>query len=102
MINDIKNKNMDVNHVIASSLESRKEYGLKVQQFVDELSKLLPKLEVGMILEAKDDCMNNFRKGQRLEITKINQNGDYVIDGAVGTNAETIHKYFNVVGMRGE
>jgi hypothetical protein len=102
MINDIKNKNMDVNHVIASSLESRKEYGIKVQQFVDELSKLLPKLEVGLIIEAKDDCMNNFRKGQRLEITNKKQNGHFVIDGAVGTNVETIHKHFNVVGMRGE
>jgi len=40
MINDIKNKNMDVNHVIAASLESRKEYGLKVQHLVDELKRL--------------------------------------------------------------
>ncbi|QSF43458.1 hypothetical protein [Paenibacillus tianjinensis] len=102
MINDIKNKNMDVNHVIAASLEARKEFGLKVGELIDELSKLLPKLEVGMILEAKEDCMNNFRKGQRLEITKVNQNGDYVIDGVVGTNEETIHKYFDIVNMRGE
>lgn len=40
MINDIKNKKMDVNHVISASLESRKEYGLKVQQLVDELKGL--------------------------------------------------------------
>jgi hypothetical protein len=101
MINDIKNKSMDVNHVIAASFESRKEYGLKVQHFIDELTKLQPKLEVGIILEAKEDCMNNFRKGQRLEITDFNKNGHFVIDGVFGTNEETIHKYFEVVGRIG-
>ncbi|MNW19174.1 hypothetical protein D3C71_2190470 [compost metagenome] len=40
MIRDIKNKNMDVNHVITASLESRKEFGLKVQQLVDGLKGL--------------------------------------------------------------
>ncbi|QWU14326.1 hypothetical protein SAMN04487895_101628 [Paenibacillus sophorae] len=39
ILNDIKQNKWDVNNIIAASLDSRKEYGLKVQQLVDELRK---------------------------------------------------------------
>ncbi|WP_211750104.1 hypothetical protein [Paenibacillus sp. Marseille-Q4541] len=40
MVKRIKEQGMDINNVISSSLLSRKEFGLKVQQLVDELKKL--------------------------------------------------------------
>lgn len=40
MVKRIKEQGMDIEKVISSSLLSRKEYGLKVQQLVDELKKV--------------------------------------------------------------
>lgn len=39
MVRRIKEQGMDIEKVISSSLQSRKEYGLKVQQLIDELKK---------------------------------------------------------------
>lgn len=40
IVRRIKDQGMDIEKVISSSLQSRKEYGLKVQQLVDELKKV--------------------------------------------------------------
>lgn len=40
MINDIKNKKMNVNHVVAGALDARKEFGLKVGLLIEEVNKL--------------------------------------------------------------
>lgn len=40
MVERIKEQGMDIDKVISSSLLSRKEYGLKVQQLVDELRRI--------------------------------------------------------------
>lgn len=37
MVRRINEQGMDIEKVISSSLQSRKEYGLKVQQLIDEL-----------------------------------------------------------------
>lgn len=40
ILSDIELNKWDVDNIIAASLTSRKEYGLKVQQLVDELRGL--------------------------------------------------------------
>lgn len=37
MIAKVMENNLDVNHVKQAALESRKEYGLKVQELIDKL-----------------------------------------------------------------
>ncbi|WP_179280997.1 hypothetical protein [Paenibacillus sp. XY044] len=37
LVNDVLKNNRDPNHMIQAALESRKEYGLKVQEFIDRL-----------------------------------------------------------------
>lgn len=38
LVSDVLENNRDVNHVIQAALESRKQYGLKVQEFIDRLA----------------------------------------------------------------
>lgn len=40
MVRDVVENNRDVIHVIQAALESRKVYGLKVQEFIDKLNSL--------------------------------------------------------------
>ncbi len=97
IVNYIKNNSTDRENSIRLCLVSRTEYELKIQKIVDQLTDRLDKLEVGTILEAKEDCMNNFRKGERIEITKMMGN-KIVIDNSCQTDVDTIRKYFNIVG----
>ncbi|MWV44889.1 hypothetical protein GRF59_14805 [Paenibacillus sp. HJL G12] len=38
LVSDVLENNRDVNHVIQAALEARKEFGLKVQEFIDKLA----------------------------------------------------------------
>lgn len=40
MVRNVIENKLDVNHVIQAALESRKEYGLKVQEFIERLGEL--------------------------------------------------------------
>lgn len=40
MIESVLNNKSDINHVIEAAKESRKEYGLKVQEFIEHLESL--------------------------------------------------------------
>ncbi|MBX4152231.1 hypothetical protein [Paenibacillus lautus] len=97
MIEKVLDNKADINHVIEAAKESRTEYGLKVQQFIERLSYFLDKYEAGMILEAKIDCMNNFRKGQRVEITKETNDGKFVIDDVVSLEESVIRQHFRII-----
>lgn len=39
MVREVRENKRDVNHVIQAALESRKVYGLKVQEFIDRLKE---------------------------------------------------------------
>lgn len=101
MVNYVVLNNSNLHQVISAAKESRTEYGLKVQDFIDRLSGLIGKLEVGMILETKQDCMNNFRKGQRVELTRKTENG-FIVDGAVELEAVVILEYFKTISDQSE
>lgn len=98
MVKQVIAKGTNINQVIGAAKESRTEYGLKVQEFIDRLSKKLDKFEVGMTLEAKHDCMNNFRKGQKLSITRIVKEG-IVVDDLVTLDEAAIRANFIVVSV---
>ena len=49
-------------------------------------------------LEAKENCLNNFKKGQRVEITHVLQGGKQVVlDGVALLDAEVVEKYFTIL-----
>ncbi|MHB0943332.1 hypothetical protein ACYCSU_16920 [Paenibacillus sp. ALE1] len=98
MVKQVIERGSDICQVIEAAKESRTEYGLKVQEFINQLSKKLDKFEVGMTLEAKHDCMNNFRKGQRLSITRIVKEG-IVVDDLVALDEAAIRANFIVVSV---
>ncbi|MCR8641431.1 hypothetical protein NV379_02065 [Paenibacillus sp. N1-5-1-14] len=98
MVSQILEKSIDIRHTICATKEAKAEFGLKAEELISNLASYLPKYEVGMILEALEDCMNNFRKGDRLEITKI-EGEKIVLDGVVGTDEETVTQYFKIEGM---
>lgn len=45
MIRDLVGNNRDINQVVKAALDSRKEYGLKVQEFIEKLEKMRAKNE---------------------------------------------------------
>jgi hypothetical protein len=65
------------------------------------LEKHLTRYIKGMTLEAKEDCMNNFRKNQIVEVTvDEDENHNVLIDDIVMLDANVLRKYFRIV--RGE
>lgn len=96
VVDSIVKNNKDVWSVIEQIKESRIEYQKKSQELQNELVKLLPDYKVGMILEAKEDCMNNWRKGDRVEITTTKGN-DCVLDGVAAIDEKWIRKYFMII-----
>jgi hypothetical protein len=98
MVKMIIDSKKDINSVIQQIKLARAEFQRKSQEFQDELVKLLPNFEVGMTLEAKEDCMNNFRKGQKVDITFITEDGDIVLDGVAAIDPKMIRTYFKIAG----
>lgn len=90
--------NKDVWEVITQIKESGAEFIRKSQELVGELSKHLPEYTKGMVIEAQEDCMNNFRKGQRLEITAVTDE-DVVLETLAHIDKKWIRRHFKVVGM---
>jgi hypothetical protein len=99
VVDSIVKNNKDIWSVIEQIKESRIEYQKKSQELQNELVKLLPDYKVGMILEAKEDCLNNWRKGDRVEITLVKGN-DCVLDGAAAIDEKWIRKYFMIIGSK--
>ncbi len=87
----------DVWEVITKIKEDGAAFIRKSQALVNELYKHLPDYEVGMVVEAQEDCMNNFRKGQRLEITAVTEEG-VVLEGLAELYEKEIRTHFKVVG----
>ncbi|OPH61851.1 hypothetical protein BC351_01005 [Paenibacillus ferrarius] len=98
MVKYITNGDKEVWKVINQIKEGSLEFMSKAQELVDELSKHLVEYKPKMIVEALEDCMNNFRKGQRLEITAVT-NGGVVLEDLADIEEKWIRKYFKVVGM---
>ena len=66
----------------------------KLKQIEDELTRrACSKYHIGKQLVAKADCMNNFAKGQVVEITEISNNL-LVLDGVAGIHIESVDKWF--------
>ena len=53
--------------------------------------------QVEDILYAKEDCMNNFTKGQSVVVTEQTSPSTYVIDGVVELEGTDINKYFSKI-----
>ena len=92
------NNKRDVWDVIEKIKEANVSFLLKSQQLVDELSKHLTEYKKGMIIEALEDCMNNFRKGQQLEITAVTEDG-VVLEGLAEIEEKWIRKHFKIVSV---
>lgn len=97
MVESILKTGKDIWEVIEQIKASRVEYQKKSQMLQDELVKHLPDFKVGMILEAKEDCLNNWRKGEQAEITSTKGN-DCVLDGVAAIEEKYIRRYFRIVG----
>ncbi len=66
----------------------------KLKQIEDELvSRVGGKYYVGQRLVAKADCMNNFTKGQVVEVTEIGEDL-VVLDGVAGISIKSADKWF--------
>lgn len=95
MIQTVRDKNLNIMSVIKSSQDSRTEFGLKVQDLIKSLTPMLSEIKTGMTLMAKEDCMNNFRKGQKVIVGEKIENG-FNIDGCVDLEVEVIYRYFSI------
>jgi F0F1-type ATP synthase alpha subunit len=85
--------------VMQQTKDARVAFQIKTQQLQDELAKHLPKWNVGMILEAQEDCLNNFRKGQKVDITEITDTGAF-LDGIADIEDKWIRRYFKIIESR--
>lgn len=61
----------------------------------------LSKWTVGMTLEAQEDCLNNWRKVEKVEITELTDDGA-VLDGVADIEDKWIRRYFKVIGKKRE
>jgi hypothetical protein len=95
MIQKVKNDNNNVLSVIQNIQAARTEFGLKVQDLIKSLTPMVSEIKSGMTLQAKEDCLNNFEKGQNVQVGKQTETG-FNIDGCVDLEIEVIHKNFSI------
>jgi hypothetical protein len=95
----IVSNNRDKKKAIQSLRDSRTAYQIKTQEIQWKLEALLdeqPKFYVGQTVVAREDCMNNFKKGDKLKIMNIDKQKINLGNIAV-TDEETVRKYFSIV-----
>lgn len=81
-----------------TALSVIREYKNKIISEIEKvednlIDRVNGKYYVGKLLVAKEDCMNNFKEAQVVEITKIT-NDSLVLDGVAEVHVELVDKYF--------
>ena len=79
---------------LAAIQEYKSRIACEIEKVEDELaSRAGGKYHVGKQLVAKADCMNNFTKGQVVEVTEIGEDL-VVLDGVAGISIKSADKWF--------